>query len=594
MNSDGKQLLTLREAYRLALVIADEQAGLLKRSLLLFALSFFAQGCAYTCFYPLLKALFATPPDLQTAGGWVVAMAALGCLDLFCRWLAHNFDYTGAIVDVTHQLREKLGDRLRRMPLEHLYSHRTGDLSATLSICVDNAVLHMGVISSLILQTLIVPIVVIAGTLWADWRLALALLLLFPLAVPIYRWRRRSSRQEKRDVAQAYADVESDSVEYIQGLPVLRAVNQVGKKSARMQSSIATLRTAQANGLIEATLPALLMSTLVEIGLLVVLAMGTYWVLGGSCTIPVLAALLVMVSRLSEPLSIFVNVTPVLDIVETSFERIQELLAIRDLPVHPEAEQPNEYSIAFERVDFSYKDQETKALEQISFSLPPCSLTALVGPSGSGKTTIAKLIMRYADPQSGLIRIGANDIRTLRQEELMRCLSVVFQDVYLFDDTIFNNIRMGRPEASDSEVEAAARSAYCHEFIQRLPQGYQTRIGDIGGSLSGGERQRISIARAILKNAPIVILDEPTAALDTESEVAVQRAIDALVRNRTVIVIAHRLSTVVGADTILVIVDGRLVERGTHAELLAGQGRYHQMWNVQQRVKQWSLHKTGP
>lgn len=594
MNSDGKQLLTLREAYRLALVIADEQAGLLKRSLLLFALSFFAQGCAYTCFYPLLKALFATPPDLQTAGWWVVAMAALGCLDLFCRWLAHNFDYTGAIVDVTHQLREKLGDRLRRMPLEHLYSHRTGDLSATLSICVDNAVLHMGVISSLILQTLIVPIVVIAGTLWADWRLALALLLLFPLAVPIYRWRRRSSRQEKRDVAQAYADVESDSVEYIQGLPVLRAVNQVGKKSARMQSSIATLRTAQANGLIEATLPALLMSTLVEIGLLVVLAMGTYWVLGGSCTIPVLAALLVMVSRLSEPLSIFVNVTPVLDIVETSFERIQELLAIRDLPVHPEAEQPNEYSIAFERVDFSYKDQETKALEQISFSLPPCSLTALVGPSGSGKTTIAKLIMRYADPQSGLIRIGANDIRTLRQEELMRCLSVVFQDVYLFDDTIFNNIRMGRPEASDSEVEAAARSAYCHEFIQRLPQGYQTRIGDIGGSLSGGERQRISIARAILKNAPIVILDEPTAALDTESEVAVQRAIDALVRNRTVIVIAHRLSTVVGADTILVIVDGRLVERGTHAELLAGQGRYHQMWNVQQRVKQWSLHKTGP
>ncbi|MDR2549237.1 MAG: ABC transporter ATP-binding protein/permease [Desulfobulbus sp.] len=593
MNNDtGKRLLTLREAYRLALMIADKEAGLLKRILLLFALSFFAQGCAYLCFYPLLQALFASPPDLRAAGWWLVAMAVLGALDLCCRWLAHNFDYTGAIVDVTHRLREKLGDRLRRMPLEALSGHRIGDLNATLSLCVDNAVLHMGVVASLILQTLVVPTVVIVGTLWADWRLSLVLVLLFPLAVPIYRWRRRSSHEEKREVTRAYADVESDSIEYIQGLPVLRAVNQVGEKSGRMQASIASLRAAQANGLIEATLPALLISTLVELGLLTVLALGTYRVLGGTCTVPVLAALLVMISRLSEPLTIFVNVTTVLDVVESSFARIRELLAIEDLPVLPAAGQPDRYSVTFEQVDFAYKGQESRTLAQVSFSLPPNSLTALVGPSGSGKTTVAKLIMRYADPQSGLVRIGNCDLRTLQQETLMNCLSVVFQDVYLFDDTIFNNIRMGRPEASDSEVEAAARAAYCHDFIDQLPQGYQTRIGDIGGTLSGGERQRISIARAMLKNAPIVILDEPTASLDTESEVEVQRAIDTLVRNRTVIVIAHRLSTIMKAESILVIDDGRLVEQGTHAQLLAQQGRYCQMWEVQQRAKQWSLHKA--
>jgi ABC-type multidrug transport system, ATPase and permease components len=595
MNNDtGKRLLTLREAYRLALVIADEEAGLLKRSLLLFALSFLAQGCAYVCFFPLLQALFAIPPDPHTAGYWLAAMAVLGGMDVCCRWLAHNFNYTGAIVDVTHQLREKLGDRLRRMPLESLSDYRTGDLSATLSLCVDNAVLHMGVVASLILQTLIVPTVVIVGTLWIDWRLALALLFLFPLAIPIYRWRRRTSHEEKRELTQAHADVESDCIEYIQGLPVLRAVNQVGEKSGRLQSSVATLKNTQISGLIESTLPSLLMATLVELGLLVVLALGTYWVLGGSCTIPVLAAFLVMISRLSEPLSIFVNVTPVLDIVESSFARIQELLATEDLPVLPDTGQPDQYSITFEQVDFAYKGQENKALAQISFSLPPKSLTALVGPSGSGKTTVTKLIMRYADPQSGQIRIGTVDIRGLQQERLMRCLSVVFQDVYLFDDTILNNIRTGRPEAGDDEVEAAARAAYCHDFIQQLPQGYQTRVGDIGGNLSGGERQRISIARAILKDAPIVILDEPTASLDTESEVEVQRAIDTLVSNRTVIVIAHRLSTIMKADTILVVVDGRLAEQGTHAQLLAQEGQYHRMWEMQQQAKQWSLQKARP
>lgn len=225
----------------------------------------------------------------------------------------------------------------------------------------------------------------------------------------------------------------------------------------------------------------------------------------------------------------------------------------------------------------------------MSFTIPAGTLTALVGPSGSGKTTITKMIMRYADPQSGTVKIGGIDLPHISQENLMKNISVVFQDVYLFDDTILNNIRMGNPDASDEQVKDAAKKAFCHAFIRRLPDGYDTQVGDIGGALSGGEKQRISIARAILKDAPIVMLDEPTAALDTESEVAVQKAIDTLVTDKTVIVIAHRLSTVAGAANILVVENGELVEQGNHTALMAGQGRYFSMWSAQQRVKEWNI-----
>lgn len=227
------------------------------------------------------------------------------------------------------------------------------------------------------------------------------------------------------------------------------------------------------------------------------------------------------------------------------------------------------------------------SLRDFSAVLPTRGLTALVGPSGSGKTTLTRLLLRHGDPQKGRVTIGGVDVRAIPPDELNSMISVVFQDVYLFDDTVLANIHMARPDASDAEVEAAARAAHCLDFIERLPLGWHTPLGDIGGRLSGGERQRISIARALLKDAPVVILDEPTAALDTESEVAVQRAIDALVRDKTVIVIAHRLSTIVGADRILVIEDGRLVEQGRHDELLARTGRYRALWDAQLAAKNW-------
>ncbi|WP_369587775.1 ABC transporter ATP-binding protein [Kingella oralis] len=283
---------------------------------------------------------------------------------------------------------------------------------------------------------------------------------------------------------------------------------------------------------------------------------------------------------MAEALTPYISLYHLIGQGKISAERIIEVLDAPVLPVLAPPQTPQDAGVCFEHVSFRYLGRSKNALTDISFTAPAGSLTALVGGSGCGKTTLIRLIMRYADPQQGRILIGGSDIRALTQEDLMRQISVVFQDVYLFDDTIANNIRLGKADASDAEIEAAARTARCHDFIMAMPEGYQTRVGDIGGKLSGGEKQRISIARALLKNAPIIILDEPTAALDTESEVAVQQAIDALVQDKTVIVITHRLSTISGAQQIIVLSGGQVAESGTHSELLTQNGVYRRLWQA--------------
>lgn len=582
------------DSYKITLEIAQNNNHLIKRSYLYFIISFIFQGLAFAFFYPLLNTILNNNFDLNNILFWFTTIVILSFISFIFKWKASNFNYSGDLVDTSHELRIKLGEKIKTMPLQKLYTYRTGELNSILASDVDASVLHMGIIAGMFFEVIIVPVVIIIATFFIEPLLAITLLIAIPLSFPIYKYSREKTKWEKTEVIKANASLESDTIEYIQGLPVLRAVNQIGKNAQQLQKSILNVREIQKKGLFASSIPMVAMNTLVEFLFLTVLTVGTLFILKGELTLATLLALLIILARLSEPLANFLAVTSVLDTMESGFKNIKELLDIKKFEVKKPTKKPKNFNIDFENVSFSYENSKKIILEDINLNIKENSLTAIVGPSGSGKTTITKLIMRYADPSSGDIKIGNVDIKQMEQQTLMSYISVVFQDVYLFDDTILNNIRMGKPTASNEEVLTASKAAHAHEFILKLQKGYDTKVGEIGGSLSGGERQRISIARAILKDAPIVILDEPTSALDTQSEVAVQSALDELIKNRTVIVIAHRLSTISHANNILVIEDGKLKESGTHEDLVSLKGKYYSMFEAQQRVKEWNINNKGP
>jgi len=575
------------EIYRLTLELTGNYASKFQLSMLFFIIAFVAQGLAFAMFYPLLEAIFASAFDLNSVMFWFGLMTLFSIIFIVAKWKGHDFDYTGNIVEVTHDLRQKLGESLRNMPLEKLNTFKTGDLNSVFASNVEEAVLHTGMVASIFLQIVIVPSVIIIATFFIDWRLALVMSVLIPLAVPLYIWKRKAGIEGKKEFNDANANLEVRLIEYIQGLPVLKSLNLVGKNSVEVSNCIEDVGNVQRKGMNGSIRPQIIMGIFIELVLLITVLTGSLFVQNSTLALVTLAAAVVVIARLTEPLSIFLAITSVFDLMDSAFHRIKEVLRIKPIKIYEPLQTIQSYEIAFNGVDFTYEGQNKRALENISFVIKQNSLTALVGSSGSGKTTITKLLMRYADPQNGQVQIGGSDIKHVYTQELMECISTVFQDVYLFDDTIMNNIKVGDENANDESVFQAAKAANCHDFITKLPLGYETKVGDIGGNLSGGEKQRISIARAILKDAPIVLLDEPTAALDTESELEVQKAVDELVKNKTVIVIAHRLSTVTHADQILVLDDAKAVEKGTHRELMQKQGKYFRMWQAQQRVKEW-------
>ncbi|MEI7411682.1 ABC transporter ATP-binding protein [Pectobacterium aroidearum] len=546
-----------------------------------------AQGVALACLFPLLSA-FTRATAAREIAIWLTIMTFLSLLTLILRWYGQGFEYRGQLAAATHELRMRLGEQLRSMPLTTLQSARAGDINALLLGSVDENLNYMLAIVNQLLLAIVTPVVIALIMLVVEWRLGVSLLLLFPVIALLYRWRRPAFAHTMQALAEANQQTSADIVEYVQGLAVLRTSCQQAERTSALRQRFQHLQQIQTSSHRRGAKPGAVVASVVELGLQGVLILGISGVVVGTWDAAIVAAMMVIVVRFSEPLATFVSYTAVLELIETALRRIDDLLAIEPLPLHQPVAVPTTYAITFEQVSFHYVDEAEPVLDEVNIMLPEKGMTALVGPSGSGKTTITRLLMRHADPQRGRVCIGGVDIRHIPTRELNRLISVVFQDVYLFDDSVLANIRMARPEASDAEVERAAEAAQCLEFIQRLPQGWQTRLGDIGGRLSGGEQQRISIARALLKEAPIVILDEPTAALDTESELAVQRAIDRLVQDKTVIVIAHRLSTIVGAHRILVVEKGVISQQGTHRELRLAEGRYRALWNAQQKSKRLS------
>lgn len=583
---------SLKKLYQMMLSAAGEQAPALQKSLLLGLITAVLRGLAFVFFVPLFQAV--QHQHWHTVWTILVVMTVLLVVSSITDWFSRDYDYNGHAAKAGDRLRRQLGKQLRSVPLQTLYRQRTGELNASVASGVDDVINYSTTVSLMLINAIVIPIVVAIGVFFWDWRLGLALLVLFPSVLPIYLWIQPKMNQHKSEAITASATLNAETIEFTQGLPVLKSANCVDSKASRFNTATKAVQQIQIADMQSAAPANILLGSIIEIGMMLIVGLGLWLVSNGDISLMVLAGLMVAVIRFGEPLSVFISMMSVFELVRVGYQRLEELLAVQPLPqIQPEA-MPTEFGIAFTNLEFSYENSEdsqviaqknnkkTKALSGIDLTVPANALTALVGASGCGKTTLIRMLMRFADPQSGSVKIGGVDIRQIEPEALNKMIAVVFQDVYLFDDTILANIRMGRADATEAEVYEAAKSAHCHDFIERLPNGYHTRVGDIGGNLSGGEKQRISIARALLKNAPIVILDEPTAALDTQSEIAVQGAIDALVKNKTVVVIAHRLSTIVAASQIVVMDAGKVVELGTHDDLINKNGRYAHLWQMQQ------------
>lgn len=393
--------------------------------------------------------------------------------------------------------------------------------------------------------------------------------------------------------AKAGRDLTSATLEYARGLPVVKSFGQDGASMAAMKAACRDSRDICLK--IEWGYTPANCLHLLALKTATVFMAGAACCLGLSGKMPFSYMLVFVFFSFSilaglEPIS---DSAHVLGVIDTTMDQLEALKESRYIDRDGKEIPLRHYEVEFRHVDFAYKtdgaEEPRRVLQDVSFRIPERTSTAIVGPSGSGKTTICNLIARFYDVQKGSVAVGGHDVKEFTCDSLLKNISMVFQNVYLFRDTVRNNIRFGRPDASEEEIIAAAKAARCHDFIMALPEGYDTMIGEGGGTLSGGEKQRISIARAILKDAPIIILDEATASVDPENEHLIQGALSELTRGKTVITIAHRLATIEKADQILVVEDGKIVQKGTHSELVKENGVYQRFVNVRRKAEGWEL-----
>nr|WP_232342546.1 ABC transporter ATP-binding protein [Bifidobacterium sp. M0353] len=507
-------------------------------------------------------------------------------------WFQYSYSY-GAVFSQTGTQRIDLAERLRKLPLSFFGRRDLADLTDTILgdvATMEHAYAHAlsqlygAVVSSVLIFLSLLPI---------NWALDLAAFWSVPVAFTIIFATRRFVEASSRSTRQAQIRVSDGIQEALDCVREIHATNQEERYLERLSSTIddteaTTVRTEMTNGLILNSAMVVL-----RLGVATTFLVAAGLIIQGRIDFMVMFLFLLMVSRIYSPFD------QALMLVSELFQSQGSARRIRSIKEEPVAEgstefHPDGHDIVFDHVAFSYPGLAGKAagepvLEDVAFTAKEGEITALVGPSGSGKSTCARLAARFWDAASGSITVGGVDVSKVDPEVLLRDYAVVFQDVMLFDDTVMGNIRMGRCGASDEEVLAAARAANCDQFVSRLPQGYQTMIGENGSRLSGGERQRISIARAILKDAPIVLLDEATASLDVENETQVQGALSQLLVGKTVMVIAHRMRTVEQADKIVVLDHGRVVEQGSPQKLMAADGEFARMVRLQAESADWSL-----
>jgi ATP-binding cassette subfamily B protein len=567
-------------------ILGREKTAGLRRVVLWAALAAALQGVAYALLVPLLTGLLGDDP--QKAWPWVAALSAAtvgyGAVAFTAAVRGNRFS-----AELGRALHHRIGDHVVALPLGWFGGERTGALG---QLAGQGVVGVMNAAANLVrplCTAFVTPAVVVLATFAFDWRLALAMLVGAPVAAAAYRWSGRLMARVDRQTHAACVETADRLVEFARHQPALRAF---GRTAGDHELLGAALRGqhAKSRAAVRVGVPGIAGFALaVQLCFTCVLLLGTVLAVDGSVPAGELIAVLVLAVRFVEPMGAAAELGGSLRLTRGTLERLDEVLAAAPLP-QPETPGPlpDTYGIELDSVSFGYGDDRT-VLDGLDLRVPAGHTMALVGPSGSGKTTVTRLIARFWDVSAGTVRVGGTDVRDLTTEQLMSRLAMVFQDVYLFAGSIEDNIRAGRKDATDEEVRAAGRQARVDEIVDRLPDGWAARVGEGGTALSGGERQRISLARALLKQAPVVLLDEATSALDAENEAAVQQALAALTADRTVLVVAHRLDTIRGADLIAFLDGGRIVEQGTHEELLALGGRYADFWGERERARGWRL-----
>lgn len=524
-------------------------------------------------------------PDMGIGGYVGISVVLLAVIGFF-EHLQYNATFLSSYQESAN-MRIRLAERLRMLPLSFFGKRDLADLTTTIMAdCafVEKAFSHF--IPELI-GALISTVLIGVGLLAANWRMGIAVLWVAPVSFLLAALTRPLvDRMERRQKGKKIAA--SDGIqECIENIQDIRANNQSADYLEKLDQKIMdvesiTVKLELLNGTLVTSAQMIL-----KIGMATTVLVGASLLVSGSISFMIFLMFMLAATRLYQPLS---GCLQNLSAVYSTLLVVERMKSIEEQKIQQGREDAayRGYDIVFDRVGFSYKEGEP-VLREVSFTARQGQVTALVGPSGGGKSTSAKLAARFWDIDKGTITIGGSDISKIEPETLLKSFAIVFQDVVLFNNTIMENIRLGRKGASDEEVLAAARAAQCEEFISRLPEGYQTRIGENGSTLSGGERQRLSIARALLKDAPIILMDEATASLDVENETLVQEAISNLVKDKTVLIIAHRMRTVAGADQIVVLKDGGVAEQGTPEKLLENNGIYRHMTELQNRSLSWSL-----
>ena len=569
------------------LQIAGQRKSLLLASCTLAVIHSVLSLVPYALVFYIIKELTQSQPNFTTVQQYVIYAIVIVIVSMVAFLLSGILSHIAAF-NILYGLRKTITEKVGILPMGYLSHRNSGAFKKIISDDVERIETFVAHQIPDFVKAVALPLLTLGYLFSEDWRLALISclpLLVLVVIMPLMFGSKNQNLTHKYH--HSLEEMSAGIVEYVRAMPVMKIFQQSAETFDKYGKKVLTFHRFVSDWIRHSSPPFAIFMSFASNAMLPVLVLGLYLYFHNGLTLATLLFFLILGTGYMRPVFAMSNMAMQLQLIEQGVQQIDKILEAPVLPETHTPQEPSHYDIRFDKVSFAY-DGEHYVLNDINFIAKEGSITALVGPSGAGKSTVGQLLSRFWDVQEGNISIGGVDIRQLSTEKLMQMVSFVFQDSFMFAQTMYENIRMGMNKTKE-EVIAAAQAAQIHDFIMSLPKGYDTLFGQQGVHLSGGEQQRFQLARAILKNAPILVLDEATAFADPENEYKIQQAFSELIKGKTVLVIAHRLSTITSADQIIVFEKGEINAIGTHNELLQSSELYQRMWNAHNRAKEWNI-----